>query len=787
LSPHFPYTQNVFGQNCGGDAKCGASWNTGGLIVSNAFVTKLNIAGSALLYSGFLGYYEYVQGNAIAVDANGNAYVTGQVGPNIPPTVVITPPNFPPLPFPNQSAIKLSFFAGTFDRGISGISNAFVTEISSTGSSIVYSSYLGGGDEDSGSGIAVDGSGNAYVTGLAYSTDFPAVGALQSANRGGGDAFLSKVNTTLTGTASLVYSTLLGGTGLDHGTGVAADNAGNAYVAGVTKSGVGTLGFTPPAGNYQSNCALDISGECQGDAFVAKLNTNLTGAGSLDYFTYLGGTNADGATGIAVDSIGNAYVTGSTVSPDFPTTSSAFQRDFGGGNADAFVTKLDPQGGSLVYSSYLGGSNTDVAYGIAVDTNDSAYITGQTCSVDFPLANPLQSNPGGNCDAFISKVSILSGIAVNPSGLTFPTLSLGATSLPQTVTITNGDKILTNINISVTGANPGDFAATDTCGTSLPVGGQCTISVTFTPTAQGIRKASITITDSAPGSPQMLNLTGSTSSVILSASSLSFGTVAVGVTSAAQPVTVTNGGSGILTISGITASSGFGESDNCAVALQPGDNCVINVTYTPSFIGSSIGALAISDNAPGPQIVQLTGSGSVPSFTISPVSSSPPVSAGQTAPYTLMITPDPGFTLPVMLGCTGLPHGATCAVSSNPVKLNGPTSVQLIITTAVRAMTPPTPIKVNPGAFDGLRHFGGWLTWLIALLTLATLASVRRRPAMAGFGLVAILFVVLVGCSGGNSVGMPAGTPAGTYQITVTGTSGSITKSINPPLTLQVK
>jgi hypothetical protein len=786
LSPHFPHTPQVFGENCGFDAKCGATFNTGGLIVSNAFVTKLNIAGSALVYSGFLGYYEYVEGNAIAVDGNGNAYVTGQVGPNIPPTVTITPPNVPPPPFPNGNAIQTPVPG----FGIAGVSNAYLTEISSTGSSIVYSSYIGGSDEDSGTGVAVDGSGNAYVTGLAYSTDFPTVGALQTANSGAGDAFLAKVNTAQTGLASLVYSTLLGGTGLDKGTGVAVDSTGNAYVAGVTKSVAGTLGFTiaPSAVGFQANCTLDPSGACEGDAFVAKLNTNATGSGSLDYFTYLGGTSADGANGIAVDSTGSAYVTGSTVSADFPVTSSAFQHAFGGGNADAFVTKLDPTGKTLAYSSYLGGSNTDVGNAIAVDTNGSAYVTGQTCSVDFPLANPLQSNPGGNCDAFISKVSILAGIAVNPSGLTFPTLSLGTTSLPQTVTITNGDSILNNINISVTGADPGDFAATNTCGASLPVGGQCTISVTFTPAAQGIRKASITISDSAPGSPQILNLTGSTSSVILSASSLSFGTEAVGATSAAQPVSVTNSGSGVLTISDITASSGFSETNNCAVALQPGDNCVINVTYTPSSIGSSIGALAITDNAPGPQIVQLTGSGSVPSFQISAESSSPPVSAGQTAPYTLMITPDPGFTLPVTIGCTGLPHGATCAVSSNPVTLNGPTSVELIITTAVRTIAPPVSgIKMNPGAFEGLRHFGGWLTCLIALLTLATLASFKRRPGMAGFGLVAIMFLVLVGCSGGNSAGVPAGTPSGTYQIAVTGTSGSITKSINPPLTLQVK
>ena len=494
LSPHFPVTTGSFNEACGGDDKCGASYNPQAAIVSNAFVSKLNIAGSALVYSGFLGYYENVHGNAIAVDENGNAYVTGQVGRNIQPTVTIAPPAQPPLPFPivngfqpvNIAIISTSPLV-TFDFGIFGIANAFVTKISSTGSAIEYSSYVGGSDVDSGYGIAVDGSGNAYVTGLANSLDFPTRNALQFNYGGAGDAFLTKVNTSAVGSGSLSYSTFLGGTGLDQGNAVAADNAGNAYVAGVTNSAAGTLGFTP-VGGLQSNCTLNSSSACEGDAFVTKLNTNLFGAASLDFFTYLGGTHADAATGIAVDTTG-IYITGSTVSADFPVTSSAFQHPFGGGNADAFVTKFDPTGASLIYSSYLGGSNTDVATGIAVDTAGSAYVSGQSCSVDFPLANPVQSNPGGNCDAFISKVSILAGIAINPSGLTFPTLSLGATSLPQTVTITNGDNPLTISSISVTGADPGDFASTNTCGASLPVGGTCTVSATFIPTAQGIRKA----------------------------------------------------------------------------------------------------------------------------------------------------------------------------------------------------------------------------------------------------------------------------------------------------------
>jgi hypothetical protein len=275
--------------------------------------------------------------------------------------------------------------------------------------------------------------------------------------------------------------------------------------------------------------------------------------------------------------------------------------------------------------------------------------------------------------------------------------------------------------------------------------------------------------------------------------------LAEGATSPAQTITVTNGSNNtFLTISSIAASSGFAETNNCAVSLAPFDNCVINITYTPSAAGQSIGTLSITDfsttaagvsQAPAVQPVQLTGIGAVPSFTIQPVASSPPVSAGQSASFTLSINPDPTFSGQVTLGCIGLPHGATCAASANPVTVTGGTAVQvqILITTAVRTMAPPVSgIKTNPGSFDGLTHFSKWLTLLVALLIVATLAGFKRRPAMAGFGLVAILLVVLVGCSAGSSSGVPAGTPAGSYQISVTATSGSSPQQV-ANLTLQVK
>src|SRR5205823_8103762 len=135
------------------------------------------------------------------------------------------------------------------------------------------------------------------------------------------------------------------------------------------------------------------------------------------------------------------------------------QPGFGGGNADAFVTELNPTGTALVYSSYLGGTNTDAGYGIAVDTNTpaSAFVAGQTCSFDFPLANPVQTSNVGNCDVFVAKLSFLEGIIVNPAGLVFPTQSVGTTSQPKTVTLTNGDTARTIAGVAVAGTDAADF------------------------------------------------------------------------------------------------------------------------------------------------------------------------------------------------------------------------------------------------------------------------------------------------------------------------------------------
>jgi len=615
-SPDYPATPLVFDTLCGSDGKCGASYNLNGLTVFNGFVTELNSAGSGLSYSSFIGGYQETEANAIFVDGAHNAYITGEIGPPIP-----WQQNGPAGYFPIDHG---------FQSANGGAADAFVLKVDATASDALYSSYLGGADEDIGYGVTADSGENAYVTGLTYSTPsdvppFPiSAGALQTTYGGSGDAFLVKVDTTGSGAASLVYSSYLGGSGLDQAKGIALDSNADTYITGTITSTASSLGFAVPAGAYQSDCALDSLSQCEGDVFVAKMNPAKSGAASMLYFTYLGGAGADGGYAIALDPSDNVYVTGTTVSTNFPVTSGVFQTQYGGGDADAFVAKMTLGGkgtSDLDYSSYLGGTNTDTGNGIAVDIDGSAYVAGQTCSEDFPIANALQSAPNGNCDAFVTKVSTQPGIALTPAGLIFPTQNVGTTSQSQSITLSNADTAVTISSITITGP----FAETNTCGSSVAADSTCAITVTFTPTASGVQKGTVTLTDSAPGSPQTINLTGSTSSVTLSSSTLAFGSQAIGVTSPPQTVTLTNNGTTALTISSVAVSGQFSESssDNgdCTKApLQPTTNCVITVVFGPVVAGASIGALTITDNAAGsPQVVLLTGTGlAEPAVTLSP-------------------------------------------------------------------------------------------------------------------------------------------------------------------------
>ena len=339
----------------------------------DVFVTKVNATGSALFYSTYIGGNSRDDSYDIALDATGNAYVTG----------LTYSTNFPTT-------------AGAFQTTTPSYGAAFVTKVNPTGSALAYSTYLGGpfggGPGTTGHGIAVDATGDAYVTGFTYSTNFPTtIGAFQTTAPGYHPAFVTKVNAAGSG---LVYSTYLGGSSEDEGRGIALDATGNAYVTGNTAS----TNFPTTVGAFQSTHAPGTY-----DAFVAKVNP--TGS-ALAYSTYLGGSGLDVGLGIAVDAIDNAYVTGSTGSANFPTVG-AVQTTIAG-DEDAFVTKLSPTGSALVYSTYVGGSSDDRGYGIAVDAlaNPNAYVTGYTRSTNFPTTvGAFQTTAAGSQDAFVTKLN----------------------------------------------------------------------------------------------------------------------------------------------------------------------------------------------------------------------------------------------------------------------------------------------------------------------------------------------------------------------------------------------
>jgi hypothetical protein len=274
-----------------------------------------------------------------------------------------------------------------------------------------YSTYLGGAGYDSGTAIAVDASGNAYITGFTRSSNFPVTaGSFQTICGTSGtcngyfwDAFVTK----LSATGSIVYSTYLGGSGNDIGKAIAVDASGAAYVAGQTFSS----NFPTTAGAFKTT----YSGA--GDTFVAKLNP---GGTALQYSTYLGGSGIDNAEGIAVDINGNAYVTGQTYSPDFPTVAAIQSANGGNQDSDAFVTEINSSGSALVYSTYLGGSSMDWGNAIAVDASGNAYVAGFTRSPDFPLASPLQATCGGCpgfADAFVAELAANGGALLHSSYL----------------------------------------------------------------------------------------------------------------------------------------------------------------------------------------------------------------------------------------------------------------------------------------------------------------------------------------------------------------------------------
>jgi Cep192 domain 4/Beta-propeller repeat len=948
-SVDFPVDGGVQGIFSGGS--CDTAVNTAPCF--DAFVAKLNPQGTGLVYSTYLGGTGDDEGVRIAIDSSGQAYVTGFTDS---------------LDFPTAGPLQ-----GSNGGGACGTTaypdpcyDAFVAKLTATGSNLVYSTYLGGTGDDFASSIAADANGNAYVGGLTSASDFPVTyGTLQTSYGGGPfDGFVAKINPT---GSSLVYSTYLGGSQEDHVNGIAVDASGEAFLTGQTDS----ANF-PVQGGFQaqytaSSCGSALSGTPCFESFVSELNP--TGS-ALVYSSYLGGSAASYGSDIALDSSGAAYVTGWTTSRDFPVTQGAYDTAWGGtnkvfvakiapgggaisyatylgdiypdqanaiavdgsGNAwvagftyggkfpvasslqaasggiyDAIVSEFDPTGSTLLFSTYLGGTGDDAAGGLALDSFGNVYVAGDTFSTDFPVTPSAMTTgyTGGSYDAWIARISSqnAAGLTAVPNPLVFPGQEINTTSTPSTLKIGDaGSAALTVSGISVTGP----FAETSQCGQTVSPGTQCTIYVTFTPTAMGTQTGTLVISDNAAGSPQTVYLSGygTGGAVSLSASSLDFGSVAVGSTST-QTVTLTNPAQSPLDISSIRAGGDYSETNTCGSVVNAGASCALSVSFTPSAPGTSVGTMTITDTGLGsPQTITLTGTGGAPfalsadqtsetvlmgtrqvqftvlastdagftgsivlgcasispatcsfspssvvpgqsstltvgnlsavtspalnftvtgtantsassstisstntsgttmatlalsvefaDFTLAVSPTSGTVQAGQTATYTLTITPVNGLDVPVSVSCDGAPQGAACSFSSSTVQVtsSGPVQDTLTVRTTSRSLVSP------PSSGWRGRPLPWFVAWAASVFLAFTLLSfgVRPRPLGPAIRNALIAFTIslaLAACGGGAGgtggvpMGSNKGTPAGSYTLKVTGTAQSLSHSSQ--ITLQVK
>jgi hypothetical protein len=733
----------------------------------NAFVTKLNPTGTALVYSTYLGGSGGDGASAITVDTAGNAYVAGET-------------------YSTDFPVTQGAFQTTNKAAANGNDTAFVAKLNPTGTALVYSTYLGGSAisiriayfGDQANAIAVDAAGDAYVAGETYSVDFPVTaGAFQTTNRAGARGLWNAFVTTLNpaGTA-LVYSTYLGGSGSpgvkyagDAGNAIAVDTAGNVYVAGQTYS----PDFPVTSGAYQTTnhaAARELS-----NVFVTKLSPAGT---ALVYSTFLGGGGRDIGSAIAVDTAGNVYVAGQTSSTDFPVTQGAFQTT----NhveaeppltlaSNAFITKLDPAGTALVYSTYLGGSGRvnqvdipdgDLASGLAFDSSGNAYVTGSTGSVDFPttpgayqMTNHRQCMGGwiGCYNAFITEL--------NPTGsaLLYSTYLGGEGTNPGEFTgsaaFRNGDQAnalaLDNSgNVYVTGSAPSyDFPVTagafQTMVNSLYGNAFVTELNMAAPSTATTPTVTVTPTSSTITSGQPLAVRVSVSGG--SANPQPTGTVALASRAYASAATTLSGGSATIDIPG---------GSLLAITSEVLTTDVLAAKYIPDAASSS--AYNFSSGVGSVTVVGL-------SISVTPSSSALTSAQAQSQPLAVAVVATAGAGNPTPTGTVTLTTGswssAATALLGGNAAINIPSGTLTIGSNALNV------------SYSGDSNYPAVATAATAVVTVSA-ATVAVVPSSSSINSAQALPVTITVSAGSGNP-----TPTGTVTLSC----GSAYASLVTPLT----
>jgi hypothetical protein len=754
-----------------------------------AFVTEMNPTGTQLKYSTYIAGITSPGEGAFGVDVDsaGKIYVTG----------FTTSADFP------TNSVIAGFKPATSGNTAPGTS--FITKLDPTASgnsSLLYSSYIGGtngtsagGIGDFGQAVAADQkqAGVVYVTGYTDSTPgasvsdptgFPVVGGFQTTlGNANGNAFLSKIDTTVAGTASLLYSTYLGGNGAnfatatnveaDNGDGVATDSAGGAYIGGFTSS-------TNLATTANATQPTYPTGNTTNTGFVARVDTAQTGSSSLIYLSYLGGASPDFVNGIALGgTVPNiAYVTGETQSVNFPTTAGAFATTKGAGN-DVFVTLIDTKAAVStpppppVYSTFVGGNGGDTGLGIKVDSQGNAYVGGATSSTNFPLVpgvGPFQSSiaTGAFGSGFVLKLSPLGS---GSKDLLYSTYFGGSgDGNNQDIDQVEAIAIDTSNNAYISGStfssnlpvfpNPGAF--------------QTKLNSTGTPVHADAFVAKLTLIPTLAVVP-----------FPVPSPTIDFGTVQVGHTSTAQTVTLTNNTNGNIAftsaaLSGTNAADFAVSTSGCNPNIVVGTPCVVSITFTPSAPpASEVATLTVTDgDSTSPQVFNLKGTGSnapQPDFTLSAAPTTLTVAQGAVGtPVTISVNPTNGFASAVALTCSGAPLNSSCVLS--PASITPPTTSQLTFT--AHAMFVPLPIS-RPAPPLNLWRI---VPLFLALMLILLLRSTQRFRTRLATVFAIVICVTLAACSGPG--GGSKNTAKGMYPLTVTGTSGALSHTTTVTITV---